>query len=110
MTTGPDRCNDCGQDVFGVYLFDHGRLKIDLDLKPVVGGDYTYWNPTYGTGQHWRATYRPAKVSPPLNMSDQDAKQWDGEKAANERSWFVRHVCGLTAAQIVQERHRRKSA
>ncbi|MFI6744519.1 hypothetical protein ACIBI9_67760 [Nonomuraea sp. NPDC050451] len=96
--------------MFGVYLFDHGRLIINLDLEPVVGGDYTYWNPTYGTGQHWRATYRPAKVSPPLNRPEQDTKQWDGKQAANERPWFVQHVCGLTAAQIIQERRRQKGA
>jgi hypothetical protein len=110
MTTGPERCNDCGQNVFGVYLLDHGRLKIDLHPEPVVGGDYTYWNPTYGNGQHWLATHRPVKVSPPLNMPKPDAKQWDGKQAANERPWFVQHVCGLTAAQIVQERRHRKGA
>lgn len=104
MTTGPERCSSCGQDVFRAHLFDHKRLRIDLDPKPVVGGEYTCWNPTNGSDQHWRATYRPAKVSPPLNMPEQDAQQWDGKKAANERSWFVQHVCGLTAAQIVQER------
>ncbi|MET9244899.1 hypothetical protein [Nonomuraea sp. NPDC003709] len=94
-----------------VYLFDRGGLRIDLDPEAVVGGDYTYWNPTYERDpQIWRATYRPIKVAAPLNISNQDLKDWDGRKAANSRRWYVEHVCGLTAAQIVAGRRRRRSA
>ncbi|MFI7640585.1 hypothetical protein [Nonomuraea sp. NPDC049400] len=92
-------------------LFDHNGLHIDLDPEAVIGGDYTYWNPTYEHDpQIWRASYRPVKVAPPLNISNKDLKRWDGRKAANGRRWYVEHVCGLTAAQIVEERRRRKSA
>ncbi|MET7330589.1 hypothetical protein [Nonomuraea sp. NPDC005650] len=109
-------CGDCGQDVVRAHLFDRcGGIRILLDPTPVVGGDYTYWNPIYSrnptySGQPWRATSRPVKVPVPLGMSEEDAKQWDGKGAADGRGWFVQHVCGLTAEQVVDERRRRKSA
>jgi hypothetical protein len=49
-------------------------------------------------------------VPPPYGCSDLEAKKWDGGKAADERRWFVQHVCGLTAAEIVEERRRQKGA
>ncbi|TDD00561.1 hypothetical protein E1292_28305 [Nonomuraea deserti] len=94
-----------------VYLFDRAGLHIDLDPEAVVGGDYTFWNPTYACDvQIWRAAYRPVEVEQPLNISHEDFKVWDGREGANSRRWHVEHVCGLTAAQIVAGRRRRRSA
>jgi hypothetical protein len=94
--------------VFKVCLFDCGS-QIYLAPDAVVGGDYTFWDPTNGQ-LLWRAKPRPLKVSPPYGCSELEAKQWDGHKAADERQWFVQHVCGLTAAEVVEERRRRKGA
>ncbi|WP_431928695.1 hypothetical protein [Nonomuraea jabiensis] len=96
-------------------MFGDYSVRILLDPTPVVGGEYTFWNPTYNpnplhSGQPWRAAYRPVKVPPPYGMSDDDAMRWDGTKAADGRVWFVQHVCGLTAEQIVMERRQRKGA
>ncbi|MFC7588833.1 hypothetical protein ACFQYP_37915 [Nonomuraea antimicrobica] len=103
-------CGDCGHNVIMVYLFDRGGIRIDLDPEPVVGGNYTFWNPTYGRQKIWRAKSRPTTVPPPRDLPEHLRRQWNGEKVADSRTWFVQHVCGLTAAQIVAERRARLSA
>ena len=94
--------------MFRVRLFDLG-IQIYLDSEAVVGGDYTFWDPTNGQ-RLWRAKPRPLKVSPPYGCSDLEAKKWNGRKAADERRWFVQHVCGVKAAEVVDERRRREGA
>ncbi|MGW0803025.1 hypothetical protein [Nonomuraea sp. NPDC002799] len=91
-------------------LIGHG-IQVRLDPEAVVGGHFTYWNPTYdGNSQHLLAEHRPQRVPPPINASRGERESWDGEKAAGERKWFVRHVCGRTAAQIVAELRRSGTA
>lgn len=108
MSTGPQHCGECGQAVYRVRLQD-GGTRIDLDPQPVIGGTYTFWNPTYGQ-QLWLCKPRPVRALPPRGCFGQEAKEWDGRKAADGRRWFVQHVCGLTAAEVVEERRRRKGA
>ncbi|MFI7147137.1 hypothetical protein ACIBO2_19645 [Nonomuraea sp. NPDC050022] len=106
--SGTQHCGECGKTVIRVHLLGRS-IRIDLDPEPVIAGEYTFWDPTYGQ-QLWRAKPRPATVSPPFGGSRQETEEWDGRKAADDRRWFVQHVCGLTAAQVVEERRRRKGA
>jgi hypothetical protein len=106
--SGTHHCGECGKAVFRVHLLGRS-IRIDLDPESVIGGDYTFWDPTYGQ-QLWRAKPRPATVSPPYDISDKNLGEWDGRKAADGRRWFVQHLCGLTAEQVVAERRQRKGA
>ncbi|MFK4037608.1 hypothetical protein ACI2LC_17600 [Nonomuraea wenchangensis] len=105
---GPRRpCRrECGADVIAAHLFGTGH-RIELDTTPVVGGDYSFWSPSYGGAMVWRAQPRPATVSPPMDAPEEVVAQWDGRQAADGRKWFVEHRCGRTAAEIVEERRRR---
>ncbi|MGW0807425.1 hypothetical protein [Nonomuraea sp. NPDC002799] len=90
-------------------LLGHGK-RILLDPEAVVGGHFTYWNPTYdGNSQHLLAKHRPQRVPPPLNASDEERELWDGEEVAGLRKWFVQHMCGKTAVQVVRELRRRRT-
>ncbi|MER7363554.1 hypothetical protein [Nonomuraea wenchangensis] len=106
MTSPRKPCRrECGADILAAHLFATGR-KIELDTETVVGGDFTFWSPSYGGQMVWRAQPRPATVPPPIDAPDEVVAQWDGRKAADGRKWFVEHQCGKTAAEIVEERRR----
>ncbi|SDJ35541.1 hypothetical protein [Nonomuraea jiangxiensis] len=86
-----------------------GCGSIRLDPEPVVGGHYTFWNPTYDRNvRRWLGKPRPEKVSPPDNLSAKQKLAWDGRAEADRRPWYVEHRCGKTAAQIVEEWQRRE--
>lgn len=94
-------CEKCGMRVFTATVqFDGDRIQ--LDATPVVGGDITMWPHGNLYSMKWLCRARPASVPPPRAWKRMC--NWDGEAAADAREWFVKHVHGKTAAEIVEQR------
>ncbi|MFI7633470.1 hypothetical protein [Nonomuraea sp. NPDC049400] len=101
----PYPCDRCGLAVIKAYIFGSGGVRIVLDAIPVVGGDFATWPLGYDPDNlRLLAARRPARVNAPYDMPATLKPQFDGYSAANERAWYVEHVHGVSAAEIVERR------
>ncbi|TDE40481.1 hypothetical protein E1295_31775 [Nonomuraea mesophila] len=101
----PRACDKCKQLVITATMFASGGLRIVLDATPVPGGDYATWPIGYDPGNlRLLAARRPRQVATPFDLPEHLQATWDGYAKANERSWYVEHVHGVSAAEIVNNR------
>ena len=75
----PDSNNDFGKDIIPYLLANHGRVFAHSFKNSCVGGsskDKPYWRDVGTIDAYWEANMELTKVSPELNMYDEEWPIW----------------------------------